>query len=249
MIIGIAGAIGSGKSTVAEILAQLEPKHAIYESGLIISELANDFNKILQNELNDDTDQDIINQTLIQFVDTINSQLDVKVTWNQLAITPERLIANPKNYDKIFKYLKLIKHDPQILTQKITPQNKPTYRMLLQWIGGYLIAMTKPTIWTDEILRRISRFDDDKNLIIICGIRYPKDAEIIKQSGGIILKVERPGIESDTTDITEEQQGDIKPSTTLVNNGSMNDLQAVLEKVWFDASVNKTKNRYQALAQ
>lgn len=248
MIIGITGAIGSGKSTTAEILAQLEPKHSIYESGLVIAELANDFNKILQTELNDGADEEIINRSLIQFIEAINNTLNKKVTWEQLAITPDRLTANPKNYDKIFKYLKLAKQDPQMLTQKITPENKQTYRTLLQWVGGYLIATVNPTIWTDEILRRISRFDDDKNLIVISGIRYPRDAEVIKQGGGIILKVERPGVESDTTDITEEQRSNIIPSATLINNGSPSDLRKVVEKIWFDASVSKLKSTYKALA-
>jgi cytidylate kinase len=247
-IVGITGAIGSGKSTVSHFLTELEPQSALYESGLIIAELANAFNQALSSELSFEVagnDVELINQALIWFTESINEQLGYNVTWNQLAITKHRLAAHPAYYDKILAYIQQLRANPQLATTRITPENKQDYRTLLQWLGGYLVATIKPTLWFDEIFRRVDRYDNDKRLVIINGLRYPSDAETVREHDGIIIEITRPSATIvDANDITEVERTKINADTTITNSGSLDDLKHIIERLWQDISISKLADTY-----
>ncbi len=224
--------------------------HAVYESREIVSEVADDFNRALSGELAFETTSEpieLINQSLIWFVEAINEKLHQNVTWNQLAITRRHLAAKPELFEKAFTYLTTAQEHPEILNTSITAQNKATYRPLLQWIGGYLVAKISSTIWFDEIFRRIDLHDGDKNLVVINGLRYPSDAAVVRAHGGIILEIQRPlESEQDPRDITEVNRGDIKPDIVLLNNGSINELEAIAAKLWADLSISSYQKQYSA---
>lgn len=248
-MVGITGAINSGKTTFSTMLAKCEPQHALYESWQIIAELAQDFNRSLSGELAFETttdDIELANQALIWFTEAIAERLHLNVTWNQLAITKVQLAAQPELYEKLLVYLKQVKADPALLQQDITAENKPAYRPLLQWLGGYLVARIKSTIWFDELFRRVLRFDSDKKLVIINALRYPTDAEIVKRHSGHIIEVVRPGLMSDDHDITEASRSQITPDCRVLNNGDLKELTATAETLWYDLSISKYQKEYKA---
>jgi len=248
-IIGITGAIGSGKTTLSTMLTELEPSHALYESGLIVAELANYFNNALVSELSFEiatADTELVNQALIWFAEAINEQLHHNVTWNQLALTRHRLAVHPTYYEKLFSYLQTIKEKPELPKQPITPENKANYRDLLQWLGGYLVMTVSRTVWFDEIFRRIDLHDTDTRLIVINGLRYPTDAAVVRDREGIIVGVTRRDLQPDTQDVTEAEQHSIKPDTIVANNGSLEQLRHSAEQLWQDISVGKLAKRYGA---
>jgi hypothetical protein len=248
-LLGITGPIGHGKTTSTRLLLQQEPKHAHYESREIISELADDFNRALGCEPKFETIDhvELIDQSLIQFVEAINKKLHQNVTWTKLAITKKAVAANPELYEKIFIYIQAARQNPGILRTPITSENKPTYRPLLQWIGGYLQAKMNKTIWYDEIFRRIDMRDDDKNLVIVNGIRNPDEADLVRARGGTIIEITRPGqTVQDLSDITESSRQGIRPDVTILNNGTLKQLETLAEKIWQDASISKLADRYSA---
>lgn len=248
-IIGITGAIGSGKSTLAALLCDTEPSHARYESGELIAEVAEDFNRALSGELAFETTTDsieLVNQALIWFIEAVSEKLHRELTWNQLAITKQQLAEHPELFEKMFTYIKTAQKHPEILDIPITSANKETYRPLLQWLGGYLVAKVGSTVWYDEIFRHINQRDTDKNLILIGGLRYPSDAEAVRKHGGIILSVQRPSIAADTTDITESSRELIEPDITILNTGSLDELRTVAEQLWNDLGAGKPQQNYNA---
>lgn len=249
-LLGITGPIGSGKTACTELLTRQEPAHAVYESREIVSEVADDFNRALSGELAFETTNEpveLINQSLIWFVEAINEKLHQNVTWNQLAITKRQLATNPELFEKALAYIATARKHPEILEVPITAQNKATYRPLLQWIGGYLVAKISSTIWFDEIFRRIDIHDSDKKLIVVNGLRYPSDAAVVRAHGGIILEIQRPlEPEQDPRDITERSRSDIKPDIMLLNNGSFDELEAVAAKLWADLSISNYQTQYSA---
>lgn len=229
-IIGITGTIGSGKTTLSNILAELEPEHAIYESGLIIAELADEFNKALTEQMSFELTQnnaELVNQTLVWFTESLNEKLHHNTTWNHLAITKHRLAAHSNQYTKLFEYLATVKKDPAVATRPITPENKATYRPLLQWLGGYLVMTVSKTLWFDEIFRRIRANDNKTKLIIINGLRFPTDADVVRAQGGHIIEITRPLKVQDPTDPTEASRNLIKPDITIKNDGTLKQLQAL----------------------
>jgi hypothetical protein len=246
-ILGITGAIGSGKTTISNFLAELEPQHAVYESGQVIAELADAFNQALTSELSfgiPTSDTELVNQTLIWFTEAINEQLHQDVTWNQLALTRHRLAVHEQHYEKLFAYLRDVRTTPDIATQTITKENKAAYRALLQWLGGYLVITISKTIWFDEIFRRVDLYDADKRLVIINGLRYPSDAETVSSRGGLIVEVTRPNLQSDTKDVTEAERSKIHPDTILINSGALEELKNITEKLWLDVSISQLAKEY-----
>jgi hypothetical protein len=249
-IIGITGNIGSGKSTLAEFLCAAEPDHARYETSELIAEVAEDFNRALSGELAFETttdDVELVNQSLIWFIESISEKLHREVTWNQLAVTKHQMATHPELFEKMLAYVDLAKEQPSLLDQRITTANKEKYRPLLQWLGGYLVAKISPTIWYDELFRRIQLYDDTKSLVLIGGVRYPSDAECVRRNGGIIVGIDRPGESSDTSDVTESSRALIEPDVELHNNGSLDQLRAVAEQLWNDIGAGNPKSHYNSL--
>jgi translation initiation factor RLI1 len=248
-IIGITGAIGSGKSTLTDLLAHCEPSFARYESGEVIAEVAEDFNRALSGELAFETTHDdieLVNQSLIWFVEAVSEKLHQDATWNQLAVTKHGLAVHPELFDKMIQYVKTVKKQPQLLEARITASNKGQYRPLLQWLGSYLVARISPTIWYDEIFRRIDMHDSDKDLVLINSLRYPSDALVVREHGGIVVAIERPQDITGLTDPTESSRDMIKPDITIHNNGTLGELESVTEQLWQHLIISKPKKTYTA---
>jgi hypothetical protein len=248
-LLGITGAIGSGKTTFADCLMKIEPSHAFYDTSLLVAEVADVFNKALKAELAYDTANkplDIANQVLIWLPDAISEILHQDVVWNQLAITTHHALARPEHYDKLLVYLKQTEKKPKLLDKPITPRNKSDYRALLQWLGNYLVVKVSKTIWYDELMRRATLRDQDKNMVLIAGVRYPSDAEVVRTHGGIVIDIERPGAQSPATDATESERQNIKPDIIVINNGSLANLDHVAETVWRDIGAGIRYATYRA---
>jgi hypothetical protein len=248
-LIGITGPIGSGKSTFADCLADMEPSHAQYESWHVVSEIATAFNAALKAELayeTTDNDIDLTNQVLIWLPEAISEHLHHDVVWNQLAFTKHDTLTKPDLYKKLFIYLAAVKKKPALLDTPITAETKETFRPLLQWLGHYLVTSISKTIWYDEIVRRIQLRDATTSLVIVSGVRYPSDAEVIRAHGGYIVAIERPNASPHNSDSTEARRHEIKPDSRVVNNGSIEQLQAVAESLWNDTAAGKLATVYTA---
>jgi energy-coupling factor transporter ATP-binding protein EcfA2 len=248
-LIGITGAIGSGKSTVAEFLGQLVQNHAHYETNGSIMEVANRFNQLLEAELNFETtdeDTELVNQVLIWMPDVVSEHLHREVTWTQLALNAKNMRANPELYEKLLFYVSNVRSDHTLVERTITAENKSGYRDLLQWIGGYFVAKIGPTVWLDEVFRRIDLHEQFRELVIVSGVRYLSDAAVVRDHGGRILRVARPGEEKPGGDVTEAERAQIEADITVVNNGSLGQLQLLLEDVWNDIAAGAPKKEYKA---
>lgn len=251
-LIGLTGAIGSGKSTLAAALAKHQPSTAVYETSQLVAEIGDAFNRALKAELEFATarnDIELVNQALVWMPDAISEQLHKEVSWSQIAIKLHATLVHPALYRKLFVYLKQARATPKILTQPITEKNKATYRPLLQWLGGYLLAKGGKTIWYDELIRRITANDAKKKLIIICGVRFPSDAAVVRNAGGKIVAIRRPGILPVVTDVTEMRRHLIKPDCIVVNGGSLKDIPGVAKQIIADIAKPGLKARYLAVGK
>jgi energy-coupling factor transporter ATP-binding protein EcfA2 len=248
-LIGISGPIGSGKSTVAACLATMQPDHALYETWYVVAEIATAFNEALKAELAYETTNnpiDLANQVLIWLPDAISEHLHHDVVWNQLAFSKLDTLTKPETFEKLFDYLTMVENKPSLLTTELTDETKETFRPLLQWLGNYLVVKLSKTIWYDELLRRIDLRDPTTSLVIISGVRYPSDAEMVRSHGGRILSVERPGHDLETNDPTETKRADIKADSRIINNGTPDQLQVMVESLWNDIAAGRLEPAYSA---
>lgn len=246
-LLGITGAIGSGKSTFASCLADTTEDHAIYETWQVVAEIAAAFNQALKAELAYETagsPLELANQVLIWLPDAISENLHHDVVWNQLAIVKHDTLTRPELYEKLFAYLKQVDKDRALLDTPLTDATKEHFRALLQWLGGYLVAKLSKTIWYDEMMRRVQLRNPTTSLVIIGGVRYTSDAVVLREHGGKIIGVERPGTNPQPADVTEAERSGIKPDIIVVNNGTIGQLGTLAETLVNDLAAGQAGDRY-----
>lgn len=247
-IIGLSGSIGSGKTTLADYLAEEAQPAGHWESWQLIAEIAEALrNQDIKHPTPDDS-QAII--AWLQLLPKIISDVCHKqIAFSQLQLTEAELQKSPKRYAKLQDYLGLMQADPHLTRMPITEENKESFRPLLQWLGGYLAATCGGDIWYGEIIRRI-RQTSGLHLAIIGGVRFLADAECIKAAGGINLGVVRPDLPAkDERDPTERERKRITVDVTIYNDGNLRDLRSCAKRLSKDLVHGSLRTVYRAATE
>lgn len=88
-------------------------------------------------------------------------------------------------------------------------------RRLLQRLGTEAGRnLLGENIWVDAALT--GHHEDDR--IVVTDVRFPNEAQAIKAAGGIIVRVERPGVAAANAHVSERALDDWKFDYTLENN-------------------------------
>ncbi len=243
IIVGITGPISHGKTTLGQLLQELEPKSVHYESAEVIAGLAEAWLAI-DSELPNSQDIKAINNWLQKLVPFLNKSFGLDCTFLQIKIDRKDVAQHPEHYQKLFDFLA----QPKSNYSSITEANKTYFRPLLQWMGGYFVAKVDFGIWYKQILKRI-KHDQSKgiDLATVGGLRYPEDAAILKSAGAVVIAINRPSeAEADLSDPTERERQSIPVDCTVINNGSLDDLEACAARFYDDLKQGLLKNSYLA---
>lgn len=244
IITGITGAIGHGKTSLANDLALVAGKARILESSGLILEVANTL-RGLPVEHPAPTDLKAINDWLAFLPPILAEITHVTVPARAFVITKAKLASDTALYEKLFEYLAFMERWPTFARAELTPENKHRYRSLLQWLGGYCVLKVKDTIWFDELLRR-AQSSPELELSTIGGVRFPSDAACIRAAGGKIINVVRPSVAAtDIMDLTERERDAIVPDITVLNDGSLEQLAVLAKQLYKDLKAGKAKKSYQ----
>ena len=100
-----------------------------------------------------------------------------------------------------------------------------TGRQLLIAVGTALRERISPDIWIDAV--NIPGALEYNSRVVITDVRFPNEAAKIKELGGILIEVRRPGLPEDL-DETETAGAAIKWDHTIVNAGSLEDLEVMV---------------------
>ncbi len=245
IILGLTGNIGSGKTTFAKFLVDIEAKSRHFESWQIIAEVANQLRKS-HSQHPAPSDIAAINDWLSVLPEIVTKVCHKQVEPQQIIITADRLRQAPDSYAKLLEYLELMVDQPTLQTGSINEASKETFRSLLQWLGGYLVKTVGSGIWYDELISRL-KLTPEIELATFGGVRFPGDARRIVEAGGQIIRVERPSIAAkDANEVTERERGLIVPDTVVVNNAGLTELQNCAVKLWKDLKHNRLAKRYLA---
>lgn len=100
-----------------------------------------------------------------------------------------------------------------------------TGRQLLIAVGKALREHVSPNVWIDavDLPGALATYDR----IVITDVRFPNEAAKIKELGGILIEVRRPGLPDDL-DETETAGAAIKWDHTIVNAGTLEDLEVMV---------------------
>lgn len=245
IILGFTGPIGHGKSTFSAALHKLEPSHVHLESSMIIAEVADALHASLE-QVPDRDDIESINNWLKAMPAILLQKIHVKCTFEQLKLDPDRVIRHPIEYEKLFLHIDNLAHNPELLRQKVTLENKEQYRPILQWLGGYLVRSIEPGVWYKEIVRRAKEYmQQGVKLCTVGGLRYPNDATILRQINATIVKVYRPGhLQYDALDPTERERDNIDADVTVVSDAGINEVSSCAKIFLEDLKSNQLKKTY-----
>ena len=94
----------------------------------------------------------------------------------------------------------------------------PTYRAFLQYFGSEVMRGVNDNIWIDCTL------DNCGENAIIADCRFPNEAKAIKEQGGIVIRVERDGLQSSDTHSSETAMKGIVPDYIIENNKGLKEL-------------------------
>ena len=247
VIIGMTGPIGHGKSTFAKGLLSLEPKTFRIEFSTVVIEVANAMHGALRTVPQRD-DLEAVNSWLRALPAILLQTVHIKSSFDQIALTEDEIQKHPVEYEKLFLHLDNLSHDTKLGRQDITRENKEEYRPFLQWLGGYLVQKVDPSIWQREIIRRVQAAQrEGYALCVVGGLRFPEDAAALRSLGAKIIKVYRPGhLQYDMLDPTERERDNIPVDSTIMSNGSIEDLNKCAENVLNDIKSGHVEPLYQA---
>lgn len=248
IIFGITGAIGHGKSTLAEAFGKVEPNSKHFESFTVIADVIDAWHA-QTTKIPNPHDLTEVNNWLTLLPPILSQYVHVNVDASRLVFTMNDIMANPDRYEKLFVHIQNIQKNPGLLNSHVTDLNKEFYRPLLQWLGGYLVAKVDSGVWYNEIMRQVQQAKAAGIVLsTIGGVRYPKDAEIVRLGGGQIVLIRRPLIgEQDMSDPTERERTHIKPEITILNDAGLAELVQVAQRIYADVKLGRVQSQYEAV--
>lgn len=75
-------------------------------------------------------------------------------------------------------------------------------------------------VWVDKVMRQVK---DDK--FVITDVRFPNEADTIREYGGFVFKVERPGVNPLNEHASENAMAKYEYDGVILNNGTIDDLR------------------------
>ena len=114
----------------------------------------------------------------------------------------------------------------------ITAGNKshPAHRKLLQ-VWGRARRLEEEDYWTSRLIASVTRAKRRSDLVIVAGVRAPSDLALVESSGGVCLRVERPGNPYQAEDAIEQALDDHADQMIGLLNPSENDLEAYVSNI------------------
>lgn len=103
-------------------------------------------------------------------------------------------------------------------------------RTLLQRLGTEAGRQTLwDSIWVDAAMHDVG----PKDKIAFADVRFPNEADAVRDAGGIVVRVERPGIEAANTHASETSLDNYYFDHYLPNDGTLRDLEDRVEELLY----------------
>ena len=115
---------------------------------------------------------------------------------------------------------------PWAVENLTAPLYESSPRQILQWWGDYRRAQDP-----DYFLVRLQASLGGP--CVITDVRFPNEAAMVRQLGGQIWQIKRPGYEAGGTGHASDTEGsEFHPDRVLLNNGDLEDLKADALMYW-----------------
>lgn len=103
-----------------------------------------------------------------------------------------------------------------------------TPRHIMQQVGSELYRAWLPETWTQAFFRVASEHLERDECVVLSDLRFVNEAEVIRNLGGIIIKVVDPRKEmpSESSHVSETEASRILADFVIRNSGTIDDLHA-----------------------
>lgn len=105
-------------------------------------------------------------------------------------------------------------------------------RKILQWWGDYRRSQ-EPDYFVRRLKERIGSHANAQKCIAITDCRFPNEAAMVRELGGEIWQIVRPGVDAGGTGHISDTDGtEFKPDRIIHNMGDIDSLKSCVESAW-----------------
>ena len=111
-------------------------------------------------------------------------------------------------------------------------QTAVTVRRILQWWGTEYRRSQDPDYWTKAWGRKIEQLNLEHMHVLIDDVRFMNELRVIKEHGGLIVKIERPGFDGANNHASETSLDEYHDwDDVLLNDGSLEEFEEKVEQL------------------
>ena len=117
----------------------------------------------------------------------------------------------------------------ELMQRATTAEGKEEFRLGWQWWGTDIWRRRDPARWI-KLLREHLEADRDaeEDVVFVPDVRFPNEVELVKEMGGYIIRVQRPGLDDGDGHASEHALDDYQEWNAEILNDS--DLPALEEQ-------------------
>jgi hypothetical protein len=119
----------------------------------------------------------------------------------------------------------------RLLGWDVLKSDCPEVRKLLQRMGTEVGRdMFGDSFWVDQAFKRIP----EGSIVVFSDVRYQNEADAIKQNGGEVWRIERPGVNAANDHTSEHDLEKYKFDHKIMNYGPIDDLYNTVTTILTD---------------
>lgn len=208
MILGFAGKAATGKTTAAQhLLPLLDKECTIIPMAMVLRDEVDAFLRAIDAD---------------EFVPLVYGCQDDKV--RVFYVDEQKALAQcPKWSHFIAEHQEIQDHPGQTAV---------TVRRILQWWGTEYRRAQDPDYWTKAWGRKVSQLDVEKMYLLVDDVRFMNELSVIKEHGGLIIKIDRPGFDGANNHASETSLDDYAAwDGKILNDGSLDEFKGKVENL------------------
>jgi len=111
-------------------------------------------------------------------------------------------------------------------------QTAVTVRRILQWWGTEYRRAQDPDYWTKAWGRKVEQFDLANIHVLVDDVRFMNELNVIREHGGLIVKIERPGFDGANNHASETSLDEYQAwDRGIVNDGTLAEFKAEIKQL------------------
>lgn len=126
---------------------------------------------------------------------------------------------------------------PELLRQMETTDEKERFRLIMQWWGSEFRRVDDPYYWVKKMVEWLDHYTRAKDnvLVVIPDVRFKNELQLVQAQGGELIKVVRPGFESEDNHSSEQEWQSFKDwNHVIINDGTLLQLRGKVKAVYYE---------------